>query len=188
MQVRRRKGAAAIAAAVISGLLGAAPGALAAPADPGISSPDAQDPQGADRLPSVWPKPQSMRAAGGAVPVGDEVFLLTDEGADPYAVEALREVLRSAGARMVSEVPSEDALPPKGLLVRAGSGAGSGTGVGAGRSGSDAALRALKAPERADLPTGVTAWRPAGSRAATPSRSRAWARTDCSTRCRPCGN
>ncbi|MDG4865219.1 glycoside hydrolase family 20 zincin-like fold domain-containing protein, partial [Streptomyces sp. T-3] len=137
MQVRRRKGAAAIAAAVISGLLGSAPGALAAPSDPGISSPDAQDPQSDSPLPPVWPKPQSMRAAGGAVPVGDEVFLLTDEGADPYAVEALRKVLRSAGARMVSEVPSADALPSKGLLVRAG------TDGGASRSGADAALRAL---------------------------------------------
>ncbi|MFC7305484.1 beta-N-acetylglucosaminidase domain-containing protein [Streptomyces monticola] len=148
MQVRRRKGAAAIAAAVIGGLIGSAPGAYAAPQDPDLPGLDAPDREDAGALPDVWPRPQSVRATGGAVTIGPDVFLLTDEGADPHAVRALRTVLRDAGARRVTEVADPAELPARGLVVRAGEAARG------DRSGAEAALRALKAPERGDLPRG----------------------------------
>ncbi|WP_030790997.1 beta-N-acetylglucosaminidase domain-containing protein [Streptomyces sp. NRRL S-920] len=160
MQLRRRKGAVAIAVAVIAGSLGAAPGALAAPGTPGrpgvpATSPDAE--AGGDRgsdsvLPSVWPRPQSMDSGGNAVTVGDDVVLVTaregsgsgeDGDVDPYALDALRAVLRDAGARRVTEVREGDPLPAGSTLV-----------VRAGGPGADRALTALGAREHGDLPAG----------------------------------
>ncbi|WP_407697970.1 beta-N-acetylglucosaminidase domain-containing protein [Streptomyces apocyni] len=166
-------------AAVIGGLLGSAPGALAAPSDPVNPSTDAADTAGretgrktAGKLPSVWPKPQSIQASGTAVPIDGEVFLLADEGADPYAIDTLRTLLATAGARKVTELSDADALPARlparGLVIRVGDERASRAtraapgGPGGqpartgpeGRSGSESALRALKAPERADLPPG----------------------------------
>ncbi|MCF3123645.1 beta-N-acetylglucosaminidase domain-containing protein [Streptomyces arenae] len=149
MQLRRRKGAAAVAVAVIAGALGGAPGAVAAPGGPGVpaASPDGR---GDDRAtgsapPSVWPRPQSMGTAGASVTVGDEVVLMTADGehADPYALEALRAVLRDAGARRITEARDGAALPAGGALV-----------VRVGGSGADRALRSLGAGERGDLPDG----------------------------------
>lgn len=138
MQLGRRRRATAVAVAVIGGLLGpVAPAAVAAPVVPGtpaVTTPDRAD--GA-RLPSVWPRPQAIKASGQAVPLGGEVTLLADADADRHAVAELREVLGDAGVRTV-----HDALPGRGPVIRMG-------GTGAGQ-----ALRALRAPERADLPSG----------------------------------
>jgi hyaluronoglucosaminidase len=81
-----------------------------------------------------------MRAAGTGVPVGDEAVLVVAPGTDPYAVDALRSVLREAGAHTLYEVAPGEALPPRGPVVRAG--------------GADEALTALRAPARGDLPQG----------------------------------
>lgn len=138
MQLRRRKQAAAVAVAVLGGLLSAgAPAALAAPQVPGhpaASTPDRTD-DGA--LPTVWPRPQSIKASGASVPLSGEVTLLVGAQADPYAVTALREVLRAAGVRTVHE-----ALPGRGPVIRLGG------------DGALDALRALRAPDRDDLPAG----------------------------------
>ncbi|WP_199548096.1 beta-N-acetylglucosaminidase domain-containing protein [Streptomyces sp. N35] len=155
MLVRGRKRAAALAAAVIGGLLGGAPGAYAEPPEPGLTAPERENDAA---LPSVWPRPQSLRSAGAPVPVGERVFLLADEAADPYAVEALRTLLRDAGARQITEVRDAAEVSGPGLLVRAGQEQGR-TGPAAlpprsPRSGTDAALRALKVAERGDLPSG----------------------------------
>ncbi|MFD6432429.1 beta-N-acetylglucosaminidase domain-containing protein [Streptomyces venezuelae] len=148
MQLRRRKGAAAVAVAVIAGALGGAPGALANPGAPGgpgapVTLPDGDTTTGS-RLPSVWPRPQSMTASGTAVTIGDDVVLVVPHGDhDPYAVQALRDHLHATGARRVTEVRDGDPLPAgTALVVRAG-------GVGA-----DRALRSLGARERGDLPRG----------------------------------
>ncbi|MEV6328569.1 beta-N-acetylglucosaminidase domain-containing protein [Streptomyces sp. NPDC051909] len=143
---RRKRTAGAVAAAVIGGLLGGAlPGvAHAAPGSPGspgfplfpspLTTPDRQSAP----VPPVWPRPQSVAPAGAAVPLGTEVTLLVAPEADPYATEALRGVLRAAGVRTV-----HGTLPGRGPLIRFGDSVET-----------DTALRALKAPERGDLPDG----------------------------------
>ncbi|MFD5745742.1 beta-N-acetylglucosaminidase domain-containing protein [Streptomyces sp. NPDC127033] len=140
----RRRTATAVAVAVIGGLLGTAPGALAAPGDPG--SPAALSPERAnrDKVPAVWPRPQTIRAAGKAVPLGDEATVVAGAGADPYTVRELAAVLRSAGVRTVHSVTASagGALPGKGPVVLAGG------------AGARAALDALRAPEQADIPSG----------------------------------
>ncbi|OUC98663.1 beta-N-acetylglucosaminidase domain-containing protein, partial [Streptomyces swartbergensis] len=75
---------------------------------------------------SVWPRPQSLRATGAPVAVTDEVALITDTTADPpprsrlrsnrgdpHAVETLRDLLRQAGARRIT-----DSAVPGALVVR----------------------------------------------------------------------
>jgi hyaluronoglucosaminidase len=125
----------------MGGLLGGAPGAVAAPPAPDLPAPAARDRDSDAALPPVWPRPQSMRTAGTAVPVGDQAVLVVAPGTDPYAVDALRTVLRSAGANTLYEIAPGEALPPRGLVVRAG--------------GADDALKALRAPARGDdLPKG----------------------------------
>ncbi|MER5610515.1 beta-N-acetylglucosaminidase domain-containing protein [Streptomyces sp. NPDC002215] len=138
MRLRRGKQAAAIAVAVLGGLLSTGtPAAVAAPSPPGslaVTTPDRADDGG---LPAVWPRPQSIEAAGTSVPLSAEVTLVADAHADPYAVETLRRVLRDAGVRTVHE-----ALPGSGPVIRLGG------------DGARDALRTLHAPERADLPSG----------------------------------
>ncbi|MGW7076347.1 beta-N-acetylglucosaminidase domain-containing protein [Streptomyces sp. NPDC054866] len=148
MQLRRRKGAAAIAVAVIAGALSGAPGAVAAPGLPGkpgtpATSPD-DDRESDGTLPPVWPRPQSMTSAGAPVTVTDEVVIATGEDPDPYAMDALRTLLRDAGARRITEVKEGEQFPTGGgrLVVRA-------EGAGA-----DQALRTLGARARGDLPSG----------------------------------
>ncbi|QES41658.1 hyaluronidase [Streptomyces venezuelae] len=154
MQLRRRKSAAAVAVAVIAGALGGAPGALADPGAPGapVTLPDGDTTTGS-RLPSVWPRPQSMTASGTAVTIGDDVVLVVPRGDrndhgdhgdhDPYALKALRDHLHATGARRVTEVRDGDPLPAGNTLV-----------VRAGGTGADRALRSLGARERGDLPKG----------------------------------
>ncbi|MGN5636407.1 beta-N-acetylglucosaminidase domain-containing protein [Streptomyces sp. AC154] len=138
MRLSRGKQAAAVAVAVLGGLLSTgAPAAFAAPAPPGTpvsSTPDRTD-DGA--LPTVWPRPQSIKASGSAVPLSGEVTLVADAQADPHAVTALREVLRDGGVRTVHE-----SLPGRGPVIRFGG------------DGALDALRTLRAPERGDLPAG----------------------------------
>ncbi|MFF8829631.1 beta-N-acetylglucosaminidase domain-containing protein [Streptomyces sp. NPDC015131] len=134
---RGKRTATAVAVAVIGGLLGGAPGAHAAPGGPG--SPTTASPErDGTAVPPVWPRPQSLRAAGTAVPLGDEVTIVTGEGADPYAATALEGVLRDAGVH----------------TVYTGGRQGRGPAVLLGGDGARDALRALRAPERGDLPSG----------------------------------
>ncbi|MFC9507139.1 beta-N-acetylglucosaminidase domain-containing protein [Streptomyces sp. NPDC057002] len=114
MGLRRGKRAVALAVAVVAGSLGAPPVAVADPPAPRPSATPAPDTAGPGL--SVWPRPQSLRANGAPVPVTGEVALLTDPSADPHAVDALRALLRQAGARRVT-----DSARPGALVVRAGS-------------------------------------------------------------------
>ncbi|MFH8343921.1 beta-N-acetylglucosaminidase domain-containing protein [Streptomyces sp. NPDC018045] len=148
----RVAGATALAAAVIGGLLGSTAPAQAAPADPAVGTPDlparTDGPDGTGRtatagqLPAVWPRPQSMRPAGAPVPLDGEATVVAAPDADPYALDALRALLRAAGVHTVHEVRPGRALPGEGPVFRVG--------------GPDAetALRALRAPARGDLPSG----------------------------------
>ncbi|MFF2012260.1 beta-N-acetylglucosaminidase domain-containing protein [Streptomyces sp. NPDC058195] len=137
MRLRRGKQAAAIAVAVLGGLLSTGTQAVAAPAGPGSPALSAHDRTDDGTLPSVWPRPQSLVSAGPSVALSTEVTLVTGAGADPYAVDALRTVLRDAGVRTVHE-----ALPGRGPVIRLGG------------EGARDALRALRAPERGELPSG----------------------------------
>ncbi|GHC42947.1 beta-N-acetylglucosaminidase domain-containing protein [Streptomyces flavofungini] len=153
MELRRGKGAAALALAVIAGALGAAPDASGTPpppggtptAPPGGTSTAPPDDQRSTAVPEVWPRPHAQEATGrgNTVAVGDEVALVTGERADPHAVEVLRTVLRTTGARSVTEVQEGTRLPPGPHLV-----------VHAGGASAAEALRALGAKPRADLPRG----------------------------------
>lgn len=112
MGLRRGKRAAALAVAVVAGTLGTPPAAVAAPPVPGATAaPTTPDTARPDL--SVRPRPQSLRANGAPVAVTDEVALITDAQADPYAVETLRDLLRQAGARRIT-----DSAAPGALVVR----------------------------------------------------------------------
>lgn len=149
MQLRRRKHAAAVALAVLGGLLSAgAPVAFAASPVPGKPAAGAPDRTEKSALPAVWPRPQSIKASGSAVPLSGEVTLVADAQADAYAVAALRQVLRDAGVRTVHAT-----LPGSGPVIRLGG------------DGAVDALRTLRAPARGDLPAGgyrIAAGRVAG--------------------------
>ncbi|MFJ4907432.1 beta-N-acetylglucosaminidase domain-containing protein [Streptomyces sp. NPDC093249] len=150
---RGRRAATVVAVAVLGGLLG---GTVAVPARavpargvaagafpkvPAASPTDApRAPAPARALPDVWPRPQSLAAAGPSVRLGDEVTLVADGDADPYALAALRALLATAGVRTV-----HGGLPGRGpVLVAAG------PGGGAARE----ALAALRVPDRLGLPDG----------------------------------
>ncbi|MER8087149.1 beta-N-acetylglucosaminidase domain-containing protein [Streptomyces sp. NPDC058316] len=138
MRLRRGKQATAVAVAVLGGLLSTGtPAAVAAPSAPGsptVTTPDRAD-DGA--VPPVWPRPRSIKASGPSVPLAGEVTLVADAHVDPYAVDALRQVLRDAGVRTVHE-----ALPGRGPVIRLDG------------DGARDALRTLRAPARGDLPPG----------------------------------
>ncbi|GAA0613707.1 beta-N-acetylglucosaminidase domain-containing protein [Streptomyces crystallinus] len=139
MQVGRGKRVAAVAAAVVGGLLGAAPGALAAPVEP--AAPEPPSATGAsevrDDTPAVWPRPQSVKRAGPGLRLGSEAVLIADPDADPYAVAALGDVLDRAGVTTLHY-----GLKGAGPVFRVGG------------SGAQDALRALRMAERGDLPPG----------------------------------
>ncbi|MEU0221638.1 glycoside hydrolase family 20 zincin-like fold domain-containing protein [Streptomyces sp. NPDC006265] len=105
--LRRGKRAAALAVAVVAGSLAAPPAATAAPSPPSAT---ATTPETAGPDLAVWPRPQSLRANGAPVAVSDEVALITDARADPYAVDTLRELLRQAGARRITDTAGPGAL------------------------------------------------------------------------------
>lgn len=108
----------ALAFAVLAGTLGTAPAAVAVPVPPAPGTTAAPaDAAGAADL-SVWPRPHSVRANGAAVRVTGDVALIADGAADPYAVEALRELLREAGARRFSAPGAS--VPEGALVVRVG--------------------------------------------------------------------
>ncbi|MFB7243102.1 beta-N-acetylglucosaminidase domain-containing protein [Streptomyces populi] len=85
-----------------------------------------------------------------------------DSTLDPYALEALRALLRQAGARTVTTVRDGDALPAHALVVRLGTDPANTGGRGAGSFGGarvapgslERTLTALGAAPRADLPSG----------------------------------
>ncbi|MEU3051327.1 beta-N-acetylglucosaminidase domain-containing protein [Streptomyces sp. NPDC006984] len=133
----RRRTAAAVAVAVIGGLLAGAPGAAAEPSGPAAPSDRAQDPRGGTAVPGVWPRPQSLRTAHAPVVLGGEATVVAAPDADPYAVAAVKDLLRGAGVRTLHEE-----LPGRGPVVLLGG------------SGAAKALRALGAADRADLPRG----------------------------------
>ncbi|RLV09095.1 hyaluronidase [Streptomyces griseocarneus] len=130
-----------MAAALLGGLLGGSADAFAAPGPDGPAA-AVPDREGASGLPPVWPRPQTSRAQGAYAPVGDEVTLLADGDTDPYAVDALRELLRGLGARTVVDAAPGGTPPPRGLIVYAGGQA------------AESALKALGAPAADDLPQG----------------------------------
>ncbi|MFJ2883122.1 beta-N-acetylglucosaminidase domain-containing protein [Streptomyces sp. NPDC086796] len=138
MRLRRGKRTTALAVAVLGGLLSAgAPAAVAAPSasgSPALGAPARMD--GA-APPAVWPRPQSIEAAGASVALSADATLVAGPDADPYAVEALRRILRDAGVRTVHGAP-----PGRGPVIRLGG------------DGARDALRALRAPARGDLPSG----------------------------------
>lgn len=139
----RVAGTTALAAAVISGLLGGAPSAQAAPEGPSRGAPDQPDrPAGAGALPAVWPRPQSMRELADAVPLGGEAALVAAPDTDPYALDVVRGILRRAGVRTIHEVAPGARPPAAGPVLYVGG------------SAAEDALRALKAPARGDLPSG----------------------------------
>ncbi len=86
----------------------------------------------------------------------------SDLDLDPYALEALRALLRRAYARTITTARDGDALPAHALVVRLGTepadtgraGAGSFTGARAASGSLERALTALGAAPRADLPSG----------------------------------
>ncbi|MEU1281147.1 beta-N-acetylglucosaminidase domain-containing protein [Streptomyces sp. NPDC005805] len=146
-----RRTAAAVAAAVIGGLLTGASSATADPSAPTTPPPEPRtapeahttaplvraDGRDASAAPSVWPRPQSLRTAHAPVRLGAEATLAAAPDADPHTVALVRELLRQSGVRTVHE-----GLPGRGVLVRVGG------------PQAAAALRALRAPERGDLPAG----------------------------------
>ncbi|MFI8852003.1 beta-N-acetylglucosaminidase domain-containing protein [Streptomyces sp. NPDC053499] len=141
--------AAALTAAVVSGLLGGVPAQAATPAAPdGPAAGNPDDESSREGLPPVWPRPQSMRAQGDFVPAGTDATLVADEDADEDALRVVRETLHGAGVRTVHRIhPGRDGrpagtVPPGTLVVRAGSEA------------AGPALRELRAPARDDLPAG----------------------------------
>ncbi|MER5767072.1 beta-N-acetylglucosaminidase domain-containing protein [Streptomyces sp. NPDC001985] len=136
MRLARRRRT-AVAVAVIGGLLSGAQGAVAAPADPHTPARTAAGPRDEGAPPPVWPRPQFIEAAGEAVPLGTEATLVAAPGADPRAVELIRRQLGDAGVRTV-----HTGLPGRGPLLHIGG------------QGAQDALRALRAPQRADLPSG----------------------------------
>src|SRR5690606_18297239 len=102
----------ALAVAVVAGSLGGALPAGAAPPAPATASvPDT----GADTTePSVWPRPQSLRANGAPVAVTDEVAVIAQDGTDGATLDAVRALLRRAGA---SRFTAPGAPVPEGALV-----------------------------------------------------------------------
>ncbi|MEV6245621.1 beta-N-acetylglucosaminidase domain-containing protein [Streptomyces sp. NPDC051742] len=131
-----------VASSTASPSPGAPPSPTATPARPTATParPTASPARPAASLPAVWPRPQSLTAVGPSVRLGDEVTLLADDDADPYALAALRELLRSAGVRTV-----HTGLPGRGPVLRASGPSGEAAG---------AALTALRVPDRVDLPHG----------------------------------
>ncbi|MGI5352431.1 beta-N-acetylglucosaminidase domain-containing protein [Streptomyces sp. CA-250714] len=143
--------AAALTAAVVSGLLGGAPAAQAAPppAPDGPAAGSLDDDSAREGLPPVWPRPQTMRAQGEFVPAGSQATLIVDKDADEYALQVVRATLREAGVRTVHEIGPERGDRSTRASVRPGD-----LVVRVGTESAAPALRDLRAPARSDLPPG----------------------------------
>lgn len=133
----RRTSAVVLAATVVGSWLGQAPAsarpAPTAAADGGTSAPAART----DTAPAVYPKPQSLRRRGAFARITPQVTLVADATADPSALDAVEQTLRSAGAREITRADS----PGAGLTVYAGAPA-------------ESPLAALGSPPAGDLPDG----------------------------------
>ena len=111
------------AAAVVGGLLVAAPASYASPPSPAASYAAAevagsapQTPLGSVSDPQVFPRPQQQVVAGRPVAVPAEVTLVLAPKADNGAVDAVREVLGIAGANTLTPQP-DSSSPAAGSLV-----------------------------------------------------------------------
>ncbi|MEU9131544.1 beta-N-acetylglucosaminidase domain-containing protein [Kitasatospora sp. NPDC048540] len=113
------------AAAVVGGLLiTAPPGYAAPPGDQRVASAPAEvTPLGSIADPQVYPRPQQLKSAGRPVSVPQAVSLVTGDGADPAALDVVRQVLGTAGAADVTPMP-EAPSPAAGSLVVYVGGAG----------------------------------------------------------------
>ncbi|WP_190056826.1 beta-N-acetylglucosaminidase domain-containing protein [Streptomyces echinoruber] len=106
-----------MAFAVVAGALGTAPAAVAAPS-PGDAS-GAFPEQSAAPDVAVWPRPQSLRVTGTPAVVTRHAAVVADAHADPYALDALRALLRRAGAHTVTTLDPGAPVPAGALVVRA---------------------------------------------------------------------
>ncbi|WP_019548274.1 beta-N-acetylglucosaminidase domain-containing protein [Streptomyces sulphureus] len=139
---RQRAAAAVLSAVFLCGLLGQTVHAAPSP-QPQSPPTGGEEKQAArDELPDVFPRPQSIRAQDGFVPVSGTALLVADEDADPHAVDAVRKVLREAGAETLVELAPDDALPTSGTVVRLGA------------DSARKALASLRAPDTRALPSG----------------------------------
>ncbi|MFF6970777.1 beta-N-acetylglucosaminidase domain-containing protein [Streptomyces tsukubensis] len=131
--------AAAVAVAVLGGLLGGAQTAVAAPGAPGTVPRTPAGPEGRNdgSVPPVWPRPQSLKPLGPAVALGTEATVVAGPDADPYAVETAHRLLRDAGVGTLYTT-----LPGRGPVVHLGG------------PGAVEALRALGMAGQGDLPSG----------------------------------
>ncbi|MGW7607131.1 beta-N-acetylglucosaminidase domain-containing protein [Streptomyces sp. NPDC054766] len=191
MRLGRGRGATALAFAVVASAFGTAPAAVAATHGPAASADDRKPvgssvpavwprPQSlrANGTPVgvtdevVLVSGTTNPAASGSyspgaplTPYAPGVSIdanTTDSALDPYALEALRDLLRQAGARTITTARDGDALPAHALVVRVGTdsantgrqGAGSFAGAPAASGSLERALTSLGAAPRADLPSG----------------------------------
>jgi hyaluronoglucosaminidase len=132
-------------AVVVAGLCAVPAAPTTAAASPTTGSPTTGSPTTgsaaavAGRAPDVWPVPRSMRTSSPGFPVPSSVRLVTGSAADPAAVGLVRQVLTSAGARVVT-----------------GGGPRTTVYVGGGSAGDPAArtLAAMRVPGPSGLPSG----------------------------------
>ncbi|WP_354642657.1 beta-N-acetylglucosaminidase domain-containing protein [Kitasatospora camelliae] len=106
------------AAAVVGGLLVSAPGYAAPIGDQRAVSATLNDalPLGSVSDPHLYPRPQAMRTAGQPVGLPRTVTVVESPGADAPAVDALRQLLGSAGVAEVLHASGSQA-PAAGSLV-----------------------------------------------------------------------
>ncbi|SEG86616.1 hyaluronoglucosaminidase [Actinacidiphila yanglinensis] len=155
----RRGSAVAVVATVVGGLLGPVPAWADAPASPATgpagpasASADTGSRQGT-AVPAVWPKPQSITAAGEFAPVGGQhVTLVSDPGADPYALDVVEDALTAAGAARIVRAAAPG--PGGGEAASPGGTGTNGLTVYVGTDAASAPLARLRAPAAADLPSG----------------------------------
>ncbi|CAM5301324.1 hypothetical protein STENM223S_04253 [Streptomyces tendae] len=109
----------ALALAVLAGSLGAAPVATAAPApDPSRVARRRPGGRGRRGRPAGVAAPALPARERRPVRVTEEVAVVAERGADPYALEVLKDVLREAGARRFTDPGAP--VPEGALVVRAG--------------------------------------------------------------------
>jgi hyaluronoglucosaminidase len=137
--VLRRTSAAAIVATVVGGWLVQTPAMADTPPAPPTGTSSSTPTNQAQLKPAVWPKPQSITYQGAFARVTPQVTLVADPDADPYAIDLVKNTLKSAGAQSIvtAQQPS-----PDGLTVYAGT------------TAAEQPLTALNAPPVGDLPSG----------------------------------